>query len=273
MIDLFSIDTQRTETLAEWLALEPPHAAPFERALWYGAVADRLGWALAGGYQSALARLTGEVDRWSFAATEAGGAHPKAMATRLEGGVLRGEKTFATMATVARAILVVATAESGKLCVARIRPDAPGVSIAERPATPFTPELPHAKVTLADVTPDEVLPGDGYDLYVKPFRTVEDVHVLAAALAFLRKYRPEEPEILTHLAALEAVAALPPLAPEAHIALAGTFQAVRRWSDAVPAPFWERDRAVLMVAEGIRSRRTAKAWETLRSRCTSAGSP
>ena len=30
-----------------------------------------------------------------------------------------------------------------------------------------------------------LLPGDGYDVYVKPFRTIEDIHVHAATIAYL----------------------------------------------------------------------------------------
>src|SRR5690349_23846938 len=32
-----------------------------------------------------------------------------------------------------------------------------------------------------------ILPGDGYSQYVKPFRTVEDIHVQAAVLSYLMR--------------------------------------------------------------------------------------
>ena len=31
----------------------------------------------------------------------------------------------------------------------------------------------------------DLLPGDGYDIYLKPFRTIEDIHVHAALIGYL----------------------------------------------------------------------------------------
>src|SRR5690606_8056571 len=100
-----------------------PFDGAFERALWGGFEADRLGYAFVAGYQAALDRLLAiaAVDavprrsqRMSLAATESGGAHPRAIATTLEAQpdgsfVLRGEKTFATLASAADELLVVAS--------------------------------------------------------------------------------------------------------------------------------------------------------------------
>src|SRR5262245_7801337 len=86
-----------------------PYEEPLQRALWSGFEADRLGYAFAGGYHAALGRLVDHARlpeaKISLAATESGGAHPRAIETRLDGvGAelrLRGEKTFATLASVA----------------------------------------------------------------------------------------------------------------------------------------------------------------------------
>ena len=55
------------------------------------------------------------------------------------------------------------------------------------PETRFVPEVPHARVQLDAVRVDAaaLLPGDGYERYVKPFRTIEDAHVTLAVLAYL----------------------------------------------------------------------------------------
>ncbi len=55
------------------------------------------------------------------------------------------------------------------------------------PDTRFVPEVPHARVQLDAVRVDaaQLLPGDGYDSHVKPFRTLEDTHVALAVLAYL----------------------------------------------------------------------------------------
>lgn len=244
-----------------------PEEAPFERALWGGAHADRLGYAFVAGYQAALRHQFPDVPaRAALAVTEAGGGHPKAMTTRLEGGRLTGEKTFATLASVAEAIFVLAH-DGARLVVARIRPDADGVSIALRSPTPFAPEIPHARLTLAGVVPDAILPGDGFSDYVRPFRTTEDVHVLAAALAYMIASFDREiaEEAIALVFALRAIAA-DPASPHAHLALAGTFRAARRLAEASPrgdadtVARWERDRPLLAISEIVRAKRTENAW-------------
>ena len=46
------------------------------------------------------------------------------------------------------------------------------------------PDIGHARLHLDNVL-CELLPGDGWDSYVKPFRSIEDLHVLAAITAWL----------------------------------------------------------------------------------------
>lgn len=286
-----------------------PFELPIDRALWSGFEADRLGYAFVGGYQAALARLfmrksaklgTTTVRRYewpergarlSLAATEANGAHPRSIQTALieESGtlVVRGEKTFATLASVADEILVVATRGKdldGKslLALVRVRKDAPGVTIEERAPTPFAPEIPHARVTLDDVaiTTDDILPGDGYTTYLKPLRTIEDLHVLAATLAHViataraHAFAPAVAEGALALAvAAQALAACSPAAPVGHVALAGLYDAASRlvtdhageWTKA-PAPIrerWARDQPLLHVMSQARQQRTAAAWLAL----------
>jgi hypothetical protein len=55
------------------------------------------------------------------------------------------------------------------------------------PPTRFVPEVPHARLAFdgVAVAHEDVLPGDGYERYIKPFRSVEDIHVTAAVLAYL----------------------------------------------------------------------------------------
>src|SRR5690348_2628168 len=69
---------------------------PIERAILGGAAADRLAWAFAAGYAAALRGLVSEADLpegdlAALAATEQGGAHPRAIATELRAdGTLHG---------------------------------------------------------------------------------------------------------------------------------------------------------------------------------------
>lgn len=278
----------------------PPTVKSVVRAMRLGAVADRLGYAFVAGYGCALAALAASSGvkrplplRASLAVTEAGGNGPRAIATKLVPDPKRedmfrldGEKTFATMGPVADVLLVAAsegTGEDGrpKLRVVRVGARAKGVTIEPRPETPFAPEVPHARVKLEEVavSPTDVLPGDGYARYLKPFRTLEDEHVLAATLAWLvataraNTLPALAEELVGQLYALVGIAAAPDGAPHAHVALAGVFATSRallarygRELRALPDPFgarFLRDMPLLAVAESAREARTTAAWKAL----------
>jgi alkylation response protein AidB-like acyl-CoA dehydrogenase len=281
-----------TPSLTAWLARldSAPAWSSVDFAAWSGFEADRLGFAFVGGYHAALGQLVGARRRASLAATESGGGHPRAIETRLEttaeGLVLRGVKTFVTLASAAEELFVVASkgaSTDGKnaLAVVRVRAGAANMVVEDRPPTLFAPELPHAKVTFDGVLvdDDDVLPGDGYAAYLKPFRTIEDIHVLAATLGLvvwiarahgLGKRCAER--ALALLASLQAIGAREPSDPAAHLALAGAFAEARsvlgdldtEWTE--PGPVrerWTRDLPLLGVAEVVRQARTEAAWKAL----------
>jgi hypothetical protein len=286
--------------LASWLQELPkcPFTGQVERALWAGFHADRLGYAFVGGYGAALSRLVEHVGydrplpaRVCLCATESGGAHPRAIATRLDkqGGalVLDGEKTFATLATVADELLVVASRGleadgKNRLRLVRVKPGAKGVEIVPRPETPFTPEIPHAIVRFKGVVVEneDMLPGDGYEQWVKPFRTIEDTHVLAATVGYLQGAtrahgfgRDVSAELISLSLSLIDVGARDPSKPLTHLVLAGLFNTTRRLVASLDAAWekapederarWFRDRPLLTIAENARGKRTEKAWELL----------
>lgn len=275
-----------------WKRLAPLGAEPpFARAVLGGAAADRPAYAFAAGYQAALHALLPGLeagDRLCLAATEETGAHPARIATTVtfdgERGVLVGKKRWATLAPAADAILVLAkagTRSDGKadLVLVRVPRDAVGLTIAKMPETPFAPEIPHAELTLegVEVRRADVLPGDAWVAYVRPFRTVEDTHVIAAVAAWvfavgLRAGAADErlAELAATIGALATIAASDPSAPATHIALAGAIAQVRRGLDPadawarVPAEtraFWERDRPLLQVADRARAARAEAAWK------------
>lgn len=276
-------------SLDAWLVRlqDAPFEAPIDRALWAGFEADRLGYAFVGGYDAALERLLGErrPPRRCLAATESGGAHPKAIQTSLKDGILNGEKTFATLATHAEELLVVATIGldadgRSQLVLVKVPAKTPGVTIAPRSPTPFAPEIPHARVTFEDVATWTALSDDAYTKYLKPFRTIEDTHVLGATVGYLVAVarrsgwsRTFVEGALARAAAIRAAAAAEPLEPANHLVLAGIFTALRRlmaehegeWakSDAAERARWQRDVGLLLVAEQARTKRTAAAWAAL----------
>ena len=284
-----------------------PFSGQVERSIWAGFHADRLGYAFVGGYGAALARLFEHAGqrqgsapslkparplpaRVCLCATEAGGAHPRAIATHLDkrGGalVLNGEKTFATLASVSDELLVVASRGieadgKNRLRVVRVKPNARGVQIIPRDTLPFAPEVPHAIVKLVDVVVEneDVLPGDGYEHWLKPFRTIEDTHVLASTVGYLsgaaRAFdfgRDVMAELVSLALALVDVGARDPSAPLTHMVLAGLLASSRRLVSSLGPAWeraseeerarWQRDQPLLMVADSARAMRTETAWKS-----------
>lgn len=293
----------------------PPEAAPIEsREAWWdrhrgiareaetpldlairgGFAADRLGYAFASGYQAALRALVPDLpaDRVaSICVTERGGGHPRAIETRLEplgDGRIRvtGHKRWATLGDAGGLLLVVASAGAAaqgrnQLRVVRVDASLPGVTLRPMPEPPFTPEIAHDEIDLEGVIVSEsdVLPGDGFDRYVRPFRTIEDLHVQAAVYAYaIREIRAHAlpPSLAERFAALLAAIhplAAAPSAPETHVALGGVLALARGPLDELDRVWaktespaharWERDRLLLSVASNAREQRLAKAWELL----------
>lgn len=272
-----------------WTATAAPRATfdtTLDRALVGGALADRLGFAFASGYGEALRALVPGLEGvTALCITEAGGNHPKAIETKLvpagDGYVVSGHKKWATVGSLASTLLVCATVGQHRLRMVRVAANAPGVTITPMSAM-FVPEIPHAEVTLdrVAVSAFDVLPGDGYDEYVKPFRTIEDVHVHAALLGYLvgvarrKNFAHDVIERLLALAMTTRAAGLADAkAATTHLALAGTFSLVARELAAVEALWsvapddewqrWRRDRPLLQVASKARDARRAKAWSLL----------
>lgn len=258
----------------------------FERAVAGGLLADRLGLAFAAGYRSALLALTGQTGHAALCITEKGGAHPRAIETRLEiegdTAFITGTKAWSTLATHATSLLIAASLgiEDGRnrLRMVRVPLGAEGLELRPMPPTPFTPEIPHFQVELSrvEVSTDAILEGDGYERWIKPFRTVEDIHVIAAAIAHLvaTARRAAWPTTLVAegialVAALAELSVRPPLHPAVHLGLGGVLASFVAWAartedawsrtDPAVAQRWFRDRPLLAVAGKARAARLAQA--------------
>lgn len=296
--------------LGAWRERHAAAASPFThsiaRAAAGGFAADRLGYAFGSGYSEALRRMVPELgtEPAALCATEEGGAHPRAIAAQLvpdptgAGWQLSGRKGFVTFGTLAQQLLVVARLGPGAdpgaapgvdmdpgrvpLVVVRIPAARSGVVIQPMPPLGFVPEIPHAGVTLTEVAvaPHERLPGDGYEGYLKPFRTLEDCHVMAALLGYLLQIargagwpRPVLQELALLLTVGYGLGGAPPLEPAVHVALGAWLEQIERllatceplWSalDADTRARWERDRPLLRVAGKVRAQRLAAAWSHL----------
>jgi len=289
------------ESVAAWWArhraIAREHPDPMHQAIVGGFVADRVGWAFASGYQAALRALLPDspADRiCALCVTEAGGGSPKSIRSTLEkagdGWMLNGAKRWSTLGTDSALFFVAARdpAASGSrpaIRLVRIPSGAPGLKIQVMPPTRFVPEVPHAQLRFENlpISDTEILEGDGFDRYVKPFRTVEDIHVQAAVLSYLMRegQRLAWPQgwlerLSALLAALGRIADMPAAEPETHVALAGALtigaglmgETEAFWPSAGPDPAaarWQRDREVLQIASDAREQRTKRAWERLRT--------
>jgi alkylation response protein AidB-like acyl-CoA dehydrogenase len=292
---LSSVPPADTPRLDAWWAATAAARDAFDdtidRALVGGALADRLGFAFASGYSEALRHLVpGIAGIAALCATEKGGNHPRSIETSLvavgDGYDLSGRKSWATAAPLASTLLVVASTGrdadgTNHLRVVSVDAKATGVTLV--PATaPFVPEIPHAEVILdrVVVTAADLLPGDGYTQYLKPFRTVEDLHVHAALVGYaigVARRRGFDRALVDRLLALavatRALAHAETAAPTAHLALAGVIDLAtaaiadveRAWAAAPDDEYarWQRDRPLLGVAGTARAARRDRAWSSL----------
>lgn len=282
-----------------WAALAAQPSSPMALAMRGGFAADRVGWAFAAGYQSALRTLVPSLPVQALAAfcvTEEGGNRPRDIRTLITPGAgggfhVSGSKRWTTLGPQGTLLLVTgrhagaATDERPALKVAAVRADQPGVTIVPMPETAFVPEVPHARIHLQDVAIDaaSLLPGDGYSNYVKPFRTLEDTFVTAAVLAYLlREARARgwpadlRERLSAALSTLAMVAQSHRDAPTTHVALAGALhwaaalydEAGALWATTPEDPAsrrWLRDAPLFAVAAGARQQRAARAWERLQA--------
>lgn len=268
---------------------------PIHRAMAGGFAADRPAYAFASGYREALAALVpglGPDAKVALCATEQGGAHPRAIATRLEpegsGWRMSGQKQWTTLGPHADAFLVIASEGvdgqgKNRLVAVLVPREREGMRLELMAQTPFVPEIPHARLYMdaVRVEPGDRLPGDGYERWLKPFRTIEDCHVHAAILAWvLRVARlaswPDEriEDMMVLLAAASSLGDADPTSPAVHITLAGILRQAGallgrcepHWAmvDEITRAMWTRDRALLGVAGKARSQRREVAWARIR---------
>ena len=262
----------------------PSFTNSIERAVALGAMADRLGRAFLGGYAAAITALDpslGPDERGALCATESGGGHPRAILTTLENGRLNGSKHFVSGGSLATVLLVVAKTgeKDGRpaLRVARIRANQPGVTVEQGAPLDFIPEVPHGAVIFQDAQVEAVLEGDGYERYLKPFRTIEDLHVFGAVLGCLvangRSAFPQSTteQLLGVIAAIVSLGREDPRSPSVHLALAGVLKTSRALIDSLDLSGLEpgfrerflRDRPLLQIAQRVREQRRVKAWESI----------
>lgn len=259
--------------------------APLQLAVSGGRLAATPGLAFLAGYQGAL-RALWPAAPWTLGAlcvTENRSTRPADMGTRLSALTLTGRKDFVTAAQAADWLLVAAREEEVgqplRLALGVVHNGAPGVRIEALPALPLMPDVSHGRLHLHGAH-CERLPGDGWDDYVKPFRTLEDTHVLAALTAWLFGVGQDSAwpqalqlRLLGLLAGCAEVARQCPSKADSHLMLAGLFaqfdslcgelDSVFAAGDTHWAQLWRRDRGLLSMAGSARGKRLQKAQALL----------
>lgn len=276
------------QPLEEWFAALQGRAgvvAPLSLALLGGRLAATPGLAFLAGYQAALRVLwpSAPSGLGALCVTENKSTRPADMHTRLSDLTLTGRKDFVTAAEAADWLLVAARDEVGDapvhLSLAVVYRDSPGVRIEPLPSLPLMPDIGHARLHL-DRASCERLAGDGWDAYVKPFRSIEDLHVLAAITAWLYGVGQDSAwpqhlqlRLLALLAGCAELTRQCPRAAATHVLLAGLFAqfaSLRGEVDAAMAAgpsawaaLWQRDHNLLNIAVSAREKRFARALQTL----------
>jgi hypothetical protein len=254
---------------------------PFELAVLGGRLMATPGLAFLVGYQAALRMLwpSAPLSLGALCATEQRSLRPADMQTRVSGLRLNGRKDFVTAGNAADWLLVAARSEEPgadpRLSLAVIYRDEPGVRVEKLAPIPLMPDISHGRLFL-DNALCELLAGDGWDAYVKPFRTLEDIYVLSAMTAWLYGVGQEcdwpqglQLRLLAVLAGCAETSRQPPTHPAGHVLLGGLFaqfeglkaevnealaEGPQEW-----AAMWQRDQAVMELAAGVRGKRLAKA--------------
>jgi hypothetical protein len=258
---------------------------PFELAVLGGRLMATPGLAFLVGYQAALRMLwpSAPLSLGALCATEQRSLRPADMQTRLSGLRLSGRKDFVTAGNAADWLLVAARSEEPgadpRLSLAVIYRDEPGVRVEKLTPIPLMPDVSHGRLFL-DNALCELLAGDGWDAYVKPFRTLEDIYVLSAMTAWLYGVGQEcdwpqglQLRLLGLLAGCAEASRQPPTHPAGHVLLGGLFaqfdglkaEVNEALAGGPPewATMWQRDQAVMDLAAGARGKRLAKAMADL----------
>lgn len=257
------------------------NVTPFELAVAGGRRMATPGLAFLVGYQAALRMLwpSAPLSLGALCATEQRSLRPADMHTRLRDLRLSGRKDFVTAGDAADWLLVAARSEepgeTPRLSLAVVYPGEPGVKVEKLPALPLMPDISHGRLHL-DGALCELLAGDGWDAYVKPFRSLEDVYVLSAMTAWLYGIGQDsnwpqalQLRLLALLAGCAEASRQAPSNPAGHVLLGGLFaqfeslktevdQALLQ-GDPACAAMWQRDQGVMQLAAGARAKRLAKA--------------
>lgn len=263
-----------------------------DKALLGGFCFRQTSFAFASAYQSAMESMF-RLDGKAIAAlchTEKGVKKPREMQTTLTchkgKTVLNGSKSFVSGGTDAEVLFISAVdlrettnAEQAHVRIVKLDAKRTGINAKALPTLPFVPELSHAALALNQVTlsDEDIVDGDGYKDMIKPFRSEEDIHILAALTAQRLRVALDQKQtdiavrLLSLVSSIKGLETADRSAPSCHLQLAGvkaSFEDIVALQEplitqSMPAfqAAWRRDKALLSIAEKAQSIRTQHAWD------------
>ena len=263
---------------------------PFEKALFGGFTCQQFSFAFMAGYQAALEKMFPTIvpnELKALCVSEAKGGHPKAIQTTLSNDKITGVKTYITAGSEAAHLLV--------LCKTKeVTNGQPLLKMVHLPRTaqnleitdfelPFMREVKHGKLALKDakIAANQILEGDGYSDYTKPFRTLEDILVATAYQAMLLRQAMNKnwgeavrDHLLLNIYTLKNLLTLPPNHRETHLLLTANEEQFKSLIPAIElniancssAEFkedWTMNKRVAFLGEKLKAIRLSKARKVL----------
>lgn len=266
---------------------------PFKKALIGGFMSQQFSFAFMSGYQAALEKMFPNIapnELKALCVSEKKGGHPKTMETTLIDNRVNGLKTYVTAGTDVAHLLVQCKTEKEEngrplFKIVHIPSTAKGIEITNfelpmmKKGEPMMKEVKHGKLLLnnTEVRERQILEGNGYVDFTKPFRTLEDIHVGVAYQAMLLRQAIEynwdadlRDQLLLNLHTLKYLDTLPPSAKETHLLLTANDQNFEDLQPTInenlakhaPFPFkenWALNKRIIFMSEKLKATRLEKA--------------
>jgi acyl-CoA dehydrogenase len=163
----------------------------FEKAVFSGFSSVQLSFAFLSGYEAACYFISKKRLSCVCATEKTKGSPSKSINTRITKmdenfSMLKGEKSFVTFGEYSKYLLIFAKDDDSIVRCVLLNSNQQGIEF-ESPDKKlnFLNEIPHSKIKLdLKISNDCILKGDGYIHYLKPFRTIEDIHVFGSFLGY-----------------------------------------------------------------------------------------
>lgn len=281
-LKLYTSTKDWSETYYQLVKNKPP----FERAVLGGFTCQQFSFAFMAGYQAALEKMFPNIapnELKALCVSETKGGHPKFIETMLLDNRITGLKTYVTLGSDAAHLLV--------LCKTKEQVDGkPALKIVHLPQTAnnivvtdfslsFMLEVKHGQLALTDtaINANQILKGDGYKDYTKPFRSLEDILVGAAHQAMLLRQAIDNnwdaevrDAMFLNLFTLKNLLDLPPSKKETHLLLAANDQGFKKLLPVIESNIkmhtsvqfqtdWASNKKVLSLSEKLKTVRLSKA--------------